>query len=67
MARVQRARERPTRWIQAVVNVIQDNLLARALDPEKPFELPAYVRWRPFNDFAARLMAFGIKPEHVKP
>jgi len=66
LARVQRARERPTRIIQAIVNVIQDNLIARALDPTRGFELPGFVRWNPFNELAARVMGFGIKPEHVK-
>ena len=37
-----------------------------ALDPAKGFEIPGFVRWKPFNDLAARVMGFGIKPEHVK-
>ena len=65
LARVQRARERPTRIIQSIVNVVQDNVLSRALDPDKGFEIPGFVRWKPIGAVAARVVAFGIKPEHV--
>ncbi|MCA1553047.1 MAG: FAD-dependent oxidoreductase, partial [Chloroflexi bacterium] len=66
LARVQRARERPTRIIQSIVNFIQNNVLVRALDPRGTFQVPAVARWKPFNRVAARVLAFGIKPEHVK-
>lgn len=66
LARVQRARERATRIIQGIFNFVQDNLLTRALDPNKGFEIPAIVRFKPFGEMVARVIAFGIKPEHVK-
>ncbi len=61
-----RARQRPTQIIQSIVNFIQDNLLTRVLDPEKSLEIPGVARWQPFGAVAARVVAFGIKPEHVR-
>ncbi|MEP7199240.1 MAG: FAD-dependent oxidoreductase [Chloroflexota bacterium] len=66
LARVQKRRERPTRIIQAIVNVIQDVALKSALDPNKPFEIPAIVRVPLVGHTIARLIAIGIGPEHVK-
>ncbi len=75
LACVQRRRERPTRLIQTIVGVAQDRLLARALDPEKPIELPRLVVRPGFRRLIAhvvglgnlvpRVVAFGISPEHV--
>lgn len=66
LARVQRRRERPTRIIQTMVNFAQDNVLERVLDSKKPFEVPGIVRVRPLANLLARVIAFGISPEHVK-
>jgi len=75
LARVQRRRERPTRLIQTIVGVAQDRLLARALNPEKPLELPHLIARPGFQRLIAhvvglgnlvpRVVAFGISPEHV--
>ena len=65
-ARVQSRREWPVRFIQALVNVLQDRLIAAALNPQTSFTVPCFVHWRPVGNIAARLVAFGIQPEHVK-
>lgn len=66
LARVQRRRERPTRIIQTMVNFVQDNVLSRVLDTNKPFEVPGIARVRPLGNLLARVIAFGISPEHLK-
>ena len=75
LSRVQRRRERPTRLIQTIVGIAQDRLLARALNPEKPIELPRLLARPGFRRLIAhvvglgnlvpRVVAFGISPEHV--
>jgi 2-polyprenyl-6-methoxyphenol hydroxylase-like FAD-dependent oxidoreductase len=70
LAMVQREREWPTRVIQAIQAVIQERLLASALDAHQPFTLPRLVRLLPHlplvRDLPARLLAFGIRPVHVR-
>jgi 2-polyprenyl-6-methoxyphenol hydroxylase-like FAD-dependent oxidoreductase len=68
LARVQRAREWPTRIIQAFVNALQENLIASVLDPNKPpFQVPGFLRWPVLRDLAPHLFGFGIGRVHVKP
>jgi 2-polyprenyl-6-methoxyphenol hydroxylase-like FAD-dependent oxidoreductase len=67
LARVQHQREWPTRIIQAMVNAIQENLIASALDPNKPpFQVPGFLRWPVLRDFVPQLLGFGIGRVHVK-
>jgi FAD binding domain len=55
LARVQSRREWPVRFIQALVNVLQDCLIAAALNPQTSFTVPGFVHWRPVGNIAARL------------
>lgn len=66
LARVQRRRERPTKIIQALVNLIQNNVFKQTLDPNRAFTPPRLMRWPVVGNLAARLMGFGILREHVK-
>lgn len=76
LARVQERRERPTRMIQSIVNVVQDRLLSRALNPDRPIELPRIIAAPGFRRLIAyvaglgnlipRILAFGFSPEHVE-
>jgi hypothetical protein len=66
LARVQRRRELPTRIIQGIVNTMQERILRQALDSDKPISVPGFVRWPVVSSLVARVMGFGILPEHVK-
>ncbi len=61
---VQRRREWPTRMIQAVQTFAQRAVAARALNPDKAFEVPGFVRAfirLPFlRVLPARVIAFGV-------
>jgi 2-polyprenyl-6-methoxyphenol hydroxylase-like FAD-dependent oxidoreductase len=65
LARVQRKRELPTRFIQAFQAVVQKRILGNALDASKPFKLPFFLRLPILRKIPARLLAFGIWPVHV--
>jgi 2-polyprenyl-6-methoxyphenol hydroxylase-like FAD-dependent oxidoreductase len=71
LAAVQRRRALPTRITQAVVNQIQDRVLAPALRARGPVFLPAavrlMVRMPVLRDLPLRWVAFGVWPVHVKP
>ncbi len=66
LARVQRRRELPTRLIQGIVNTMQERILRQALDSDKPIAVPGFVLWPMVGGLVARVMGFGIMPEHVK-
>lgn len=67
LARVQRRREWPTRITQAFVNTLQENLIASALDPNRPpFRVPGFLRWPILRDFVPHLFGFGIGRVHVR-
>ncbi len=69
LAAVQARRERPTRFIQAVQAFVQKRMIAVAIDPTQPFQLPGFMRWLPrlplLRDIPARLVAFGLQRERV--
>jgi 2-polyprenyl-6-methoxyphenol hydroxylase-like FAD-dependent oxidoreductase len=65
LARVQKRRERPVQMIQAIVNQLQEVMIGRVLQTDKPFHLPGIVHLPFFSDVAARVVGFGIRPEHV--
>ncbi len=48
------------------INQVQGRFVTAALDPNKPFAVPGIMRWPVLQHLTARLMAFGIRPEHVK-
>src|SRR5262249_51653481 len=66
LAKVQKRRERPTKIIQAGVNVIQATGLNSALAPNKNFALPPVSHVPGFAGLVARVIAYGVSPEHVK-
>lgn len=65
LARVQRRRERPTRIIQAIVNVMQEQVLRPALESTKPLAVPGFVPWPLVRHLGARVIGLGIGREHV--
>jgi 2-polyprenyl-6-methoxyphenol hydroxylase-like FAD-dependent oxidoreductase len=70
LAAVQLRRELPTRAVQAIQSVAQRRVVSSFLGPEGAPSLPAPARallnLRPVRDLPARIIAFGIWPEHVK-
>ncbi len=60
LARVQRKRALPTRFIQAFQAVIQDRILSNALDPSKPFKIPFIMRLPILRRIPPRLLALGL-------
>jgi len=70
LAAVQLRRELPTRAIQAFQSVAQRRVVSSALGPDGAPSIPAPARallsLRPLRDLPARIIAFGIWPEHVK-
>jgi len=67
---VQLRRELPTRAIQAFQSIAQRRVVSSALGPDGAPSIPAparmLLRLRPVRDLPARIIAFGIWPEHVK-
>ncbi len=63
----------PTRIIQAIISGVQDRVINRALDPRTAFQLPLLLRLPLIRnlpllrDLPVRLIAFGIRREHVRP
>jgi 2-polyprenyl-6-methoxyphenol hydroxylase-like FAD-dependent oxidoreductase len=70
LAAVQLRRELPTRAIQAFQSVVQRRVVSSLFGPEGAPSLPAPARallsLRAVRDLPARIIAFGILPEHVK-
>jgi 2-polyprenyl-6-methoxyphenol hydroxylase-like FAD-dependent oxidoreductase len=68
---VQRRRAWPTRITQAVVNQLQERVLAPALASRRPFAFPAIgrlmLRTPVLRDLPLRWIAFGLWPVHIKP
>ncbi len=67
---VQQRRTFPVRATQAMQVLVQNNIISRAIKPdEKPLRLPFLLRiisnvpW--LQALAARLVAIGVRPEHV--
>jgi 2-polyprenyl-6-methoxyphenol hydroxylase-like FAD-dependent oxidoreductase len=70
LAAVQRRRELPTRLIQRLQTLIQQQVLAPTLRSNEPFAPPAVVRLLlhvpVIRDVPARIVAFGLWPVRVK-
>jgi 2-polyprenyl-6-methoxyphenol hydroxylase-like FAD-dependent oxidoreductase len=67
---VRRRRYFPVRMTQAMQVVVQNNLISRAIKPgDAPLRVPVFLRivnavpW--LQALAARLVAVGVRPEHV--
>ena len=67
---VQRLREWPTRVIQWIQTQMQNRILAAALKPGQQFGIPPLVRFLlkiPYlRDLPPRIIAFGVRPAHIK-
>lgn len=66
LAKVQRRRELPTRFIQAFQSLIQQQIFVRALNTQQRFHLPVFLRLPIVRDLPARFIAFGLWSHHVK-
>ena len=68
LAAVQRRRDWPTRLTQAAVTQIQNQVLAPALRSEsRAFDVLRLILRVPLvRDLPPRLLAFGVRPEHVR-
>jgi len=70
LKRVQREREWPTRIIQKIQALAQEQVIAAALRSNQTLRLPFLARLLlkiPFlRNIPARIMAFGFRPVHVK-
>jgi len=66
---VQKRREFPTRVIQWVQIMMQNNLIAPALSGSGQLKTPLFVKmieWPILNRLPGRLLALGVRPEHVR-
>jgi 2-polyprenyl-6-methoxyphenol hydroxylase-like FAD-dependent oxidoreductase len=70
LAAVQRRRELPTRFIQAIQTQIQRRVLANVLRSDRPLAPPGWLRLLPrmpfVRDIPARIVGFGLWPVRVK-
>jgi 2-polyprenyl-6-methoxyphenol hydroxylase-like FAD-dependent oxidoreductase len=71
LAAVQRRREFPTRVTQRIQVLMQNTLVARALEDVEDFKPPLGIRLMArfplLRRIPARLIGMGVRPEHVKP
>ena len=70
LAAVQRQREWPTKIIQKFQALVQQRVVVSGLNPKEPFTLPflarLFLRLPLLRDLPARLIAFGVRPAHVR-
>ncbi|MBE9201392.1 MULTISPECIES: FAD-dependent oxidoreductase [unclassified Nodularia (in: cyanobacteria)] len=66
LAKVQRQRELPTRFIQAFQSLIQKRVLAPVLKSQQTFKPPVWLRLPILRDLPGRLIGLGIFPVHVQ-
>ena len=66
---VQQRREFPVKFIQSFQAMIQKRVIAAGLQSDKPFTPPLPLRiisrFRPLRARAARMMAYGLRPERL--
>ncbi len=71
LARVQRLRALPTRFIQLLQSLVQQRVLAVVLNSDQPVTMPAFLRFvlrlPGVRVLPARIVAYGLWPVHVKP
>ncbi|MGH8120355.1 MAG: FAD-dependent oxidoreductase [Gammaproteobacteria bacterium] len=70
LAKVQKRREQPVRFIQALQSTMQKQIISSALKSEQQFNPPVLVRilagFTVFQRIMAYVLAYGFKPESVK-
>jgi 2-polyprenyl-6-methoxyphenol hydroxylase and related FAD-dependent oxidoreductases len=66
---VQRRREFPTRMTQALQQIVQNNVISRALEERGSLTPPLVLRWLTryplLRRLPTRLVGLGVRPEHV--
>jgi 2-polyprenyl-6-methoxyphenol hydroxylase-like FAD-dependent oxidoreductase len=68
LERVQRRREFPTRFTQRLQIVLQNNIIGPALGGRRP-KAPLFMKmlqWPLLRRIPGRLLALGIRPEHIR-
>ena len=70
LADVQKRRERPVRFIQAVQSIMQKQIIRSALKSGQPFNPPVILRFlagfTAFRRIVAYMLAYGLQPELLK-
>jgi len=66
LAEVQRQRELPTRLIQALQSLLQEQIIKGALDTTGNFTPPAFLRLPIFRKLPARIFGLGIWPVRLE-
>jgi 2-polyprenyl-6-methoxyphenol hydroxylase-like FAD-dependent oxidoreductase len=68
--RVQKRRTFPMKVIQAMQIAVQQRVIDKVLDSDRPFTAPLIMRlfnWFPFlRRIPARIVGIGVRPEHVR-
>jgi 2-polyprenyl-6-methoxyphenol hydroxylase-like FAD-dependent oxidoreductase len=71
LRRVQKRREFPTRVTQRLQIAMQRRVIVRVLDETRPFKPPLVLRligkFPLLQRIPARLIGYGVRPEHVRP
>jgi 2-polyprenyl-6-methoxyphenol hydroxylase-like FAD-dependent oxidoreductase len=67
---VRRRREFPVKMTQALQRVVQNRIISTALTGgDRPLKVPLFLRlissWPLLQGIPARLLAIGVRPEHV--
>ena len=70
LRRVQKRREWPTRVVQRIQVIVQNNVLApnirSQVTPRPPLPLYLLDRWKWLRQWPARFIGIGVRPEHVR-
>lgn len=66
LATVQRQRDWPTRLIQGFQALIQQQIIKGALDTNRKFTPPVFLRLPIMKYMLAQVLAFGVTPAHLK-
>jgi 2-polyprenyl-6-methoxyphenol hydroxylase-like FAD-dependent oxidoreductase len=66
LATVQRQRDWPTRIIQGFQALIQQQIIKGALDTNRKFTPPVFLRLPIMRYMLAQVLAFGVSPAHLK-
>jgi 2-polyprenyl-6-methoxyphenol hydroxylase-like FAD-dependent oxidoreductase len=71
LARVQKRREFPTRVTQRMQVAMQRRIIARVLEERTSLKPPLFIRliakYPRLSRIPARLIGYGVRPEHVRP
>jgi len=66
LAQIQRQRELPTRAIQTFQTLVQKQIIAKALDPDRQFKQPSFLQWPVLRTIPAQLIGYGVVPVHLE-